>query len=703
MINLIQLDNKTGLRNYNYKYGNEPVWDGTTLKSDPYMGIHIGGGYYVSGEGAYIEYMKDPDGNGYYYLFVSYGFYSPEGGYVMRMFRSENITGPYVDTNGDTPLFDKYVFNYGNNLSRGVPVMQNYKWSWFGDGQTAQGHNSALMDEDGKCYLVYHTKFDNGTIFHNVEVHPMLFNRNGWPLSTPFEHRVGYGQPDEAISREEIVGAYGVIYHGAVKYANLECNEEQTIYLNTDGSISGAYTGSWEYDYSNGRHFLTIKTPTTTFDGCFTYQLMDSISTHTLSFTSLNSEGQNVFWGYKKTFTEKLTTKEYEENEIVVGDTTYSIFWMDVDKFHKDTVVGDFEIEYLFHNKSKGEHNWENWGLGLRIGESQWYLRGDAYSNQILTGSTVGYHSSGTSDYLTVFQDKDVRLNIKRQGASITVFAYADDEYVFSATSYDSPMGGGVVSLCAEAAVVDVKSITKGLLAERETVGITNADGTYTSAFNQEKNSYDALEGDFEVEFDFRNYRHPESKNNWDNFIVRMISDDNTMLIRSDAYAMDVEGSLTYDFDWQWGDFIDIMKGAIVKMNVKRNDDVITYSMTSTTTSHDVFHYNIVQLNAPKTNMRIGFTCEKSMIDILRYEQFFRKQKREEEFETNIDETSIFNPSISVRHGVLYVNAETNCKLSIFDLMGRLVCNVDLMKGENEIRGLDNGVYIVNHQKIVVW
>jgi beta-xylosidase len=75
---LIKLDENTGLRDYshNFGYGNSSeIWDNKSLVYDPYMGLHIAGGYYVSGEGSYVEYIKDPNGKGYYYLFMSYGFY----------------------------------------------------------------------------------------------------------------------------------------------------------------------------------------------------------------------------------------------------------------------------------------------------------------------------------------------------------------------------------------------------------------------------------------------------------------------------------------------------------------------------------------------------------------------------------------------------------------------------------------------------
>ena len=75
-IALLKLDNQTGLRDLDYNYGytelgnDGAVWEGTSLVYDPYMGIHIAGGWWVSGEGPYVEYI-----DGYYYLFMSYRVY----------------------------------------------------------------------------------------------------------------------------------------------------------------------------------------------------------------------------------------------------------------------------------------------------------------------------------------------------------------------------------------------------------------------------------------------------------------------------------------------------------------------------------------------------------------------------------------------------------------------------------------------------
>ena len=70
---MLKLDKNTGLRDYTYTYSGVTLDANAT--SDQYFGKKIAGGYYVSGEGPYIQHIGD-----YYYLFMSYGGYAPDGG-----------------------------------------------------------------------------------------------------------------------------------------------------------------------------------------------------------------------------------------------------------------------------------------------------------------------------------------------------------------------------------------------------------------------------------------------------------------------------------------------------------------------------------------------------------------------------------------------------------------------------------------------
>ena len=302
---LLKLDNETGLRDTSRTYGSggQPIYDTdekTALREDPYLGIHVAGGWYVSGEGPYVEYI-----DGYYYLFLSYGFYSPDGGYNMRVFRAKDITGDYVDPDGTWAVYDGYLFNYGSNVSHGLSFMQNYKWSWWtGPASIAQGHNSVLTD-DGNVYLVYHIKYDDGSIQHNVEVHRLVEGKEGgWYLVAPFqksEHDRIVTDAEEA----DLAGGWSILTHTPIAdYKGYAYNTDRAAVFNADGTLSGAYTGTWTID----GQYITIKTNEAgTFEGVLMEQQIEGMESEvvTYTFTAMNEDGLCI-WGAKNASDEML-------------------------------------------------------------------------------------------------------------------------------------------------------------------------------------------------------------------------------------------------------------------------------------------------------------------------------------------------------------------------------------------------------------
>ena len=302
---LLKLDNETGLRDTSRTYGSDgrPIYDTaetTALREDPYLGIHVAGGWYVSGEGPYVEYI-----DGYYYLFLSYGFYSPDGGYNMRVFRAKDITGDYVDPDGAWAVYDGYLFNYGSDVSHGLSFMQNYKWSWWtGPASIAQGHNSVLTD-DGNVYLVYHIKYDDGSIQHNVEVHRLVEGKEGgWYLVAPFqksEHDRIVTDAEEA----DLAGGWSILTHTPIAdYKGYAYNTDQAAVFNADGTLSGAYTGTWTID----GQYITIKTDKAgTFEGVLMEQQVEGMESEvvTYTFTAMNENGLCI-WGAKNASDEML-------------------------------------------------------------------------------------------------------------------------------------------------------------------------------------------------------------------------------------------------------------------------------------------------------------------------------------------------------------------------------------------------------------
>lgn len=303
-ISMIKLDKATGLRDYNTKYadtGNAVGSDG--LITDPYTGYKIAGGTAVSGEGSYIEKIGD-----YYFLFLSYGGYAPDGGYNMRVFRSEDIKGPYKDVaNKDarTVVNGKAGDTAGTT---GMRLMSYYKWSFADYGYTAQGHNSATVDEDGKAYVIYHNKYNDGTAAHEVRVHQLLTNEDGWILAAPFEY-AGETVRETGYSQKLFTGDYGIMFQKQnINHAKLECQAEQRITLEEGtsysdetgtgytGSITGDYTGTWKS--KTGSPYVSLEIGGITYKGVFCEGTIDETDVKTMTFTAVGNN-QECLWGYK--------------------------------------------------------------------------------------------------------------------------------------------------------------------------------------------------------------------------------------------------------------------------------------------------------------------------------------------------------------------------------------------------------------------
>lgn len=285
---LLYLDPKTGFRDKTITY---TTTDGTVAgaKQDKYFGIHLAGGNQNSGEASYVEKIGDK-----YRLFVTLGGLDAKGGYNMRVYSSENIQGPYLDNEGHDARFDG-VNNVGTiNGNYGSRLMSYYKFDIMQKGNTAQGHNSAVVDDDGNAYLVYHTRFDDGTEGHQVRVHQLFTNKEGNILCAPFEYR-GSDISQKTFSKQEVAGSYGIIYHDlGSDYAKLETKKEQIITLSEDGTISGAYSGSWTLDNQN----ITLVINNQTFSGITLSQAIEELDYKTISFTAMCKN--RSLWGYKK-------------------------------------------------------------------------------------------------------------------------------------------------------------------------------------------------------------------------------------------------------------------------------------------------------------------------------------------------------------------------------------------------------------------
>lgn len=302
-IYMLELDENTGLRDYDVEYTLTGSGNGITV--DPYFGKKIAGGYYVSGEASYIEYI-----GGYYYLFVTYGGLEAAGGYQMRVFRSTNPDGPYKDSNNISAVYNNYQLNFGANAAsnRGVNIFGAYT-DWGNQakgnyGERSQGHNSIIAAPDGRTYLVYHTRFQNLGEGHQVRVHQVFQNKDGWLVAAPFEY-TGEDVKSEDIANSQqintelIPGTYKVLIH---KYKLDNSKKEAVspieITLTDDKKITGDVTGTWSV--TAGTSYVNFVISSKAYRGVMILQTLEPKDTKAIAFTGLYAKTGETLWAYKE-------------------------------------------------------------------------------------------------------------------------------------------------------------------------------------------------------------------------------------------------------------------------------------------------------------------------------------------------------------------------------------------------------------------
>ena len=334
---MLELDENTGLRDYDVEYELKGSGNGITV--DPYFGKKIAGGYYVSGEASYIEYI-----GGYYFLFVTYGGLAAggnasdynNGGYQMHVFRSESPDGPFVDSRGIDAVFNSYQLNFGPNAvsNRGVNIFGAYT-SWGNQakgnlGERSQGHNSIIAAEDGRTYLVYHTRFQNWGESHQVRVHQVFQNKDGWLVAAPFEYTGEKVTSEEIattqqVSTEKIPGKYKLLIHKyKLNHTKKEAAEPVEVTLTADKKITGDLTGTWAV--TEGTSYMNMVIGGIAYRGVMVEQTLEQKTDKTIAFTGLaykssGTDGVTV-WAYQ---TEATTGIEDVRWKMEDGGTVYDL------------------------------------------------------------------------------------------------------------------------------------------------------------------------------------------------------------------------------------------------------------------------------------------------------------------------------------------------------------------------------------------
>ncbi|NLJ97593.1 MAG: family 43 glycosylhydrolase [Clostridiales bacterium] len=248
-------------------------------------------------EGGYIQYSKETD---YYYMFLSFGGLDRVGGYNIRVARSKTPDGPYydyegndmIDCQGPTGSFfdDSAAEKYGSKL------MGSFRWNSIEGEENSNrkaylspGHNSTIYQEDtGKYFLIFHTRFEGRGEQHEVRVHQMFLNEDGWFVVAPYRY---VGETIGSYTENDVIGAYKAINHQ--KDISPKVKQSVNIVLQEDHSVIGDIHGTWELKNDND---LILTIDGIEYKGVFLKQWDEYGLKEVMTFTVLSKEGISI-WG----------------------------------------------------------------------------------------------------------------------------------------------------------------------------------------------------------------------------------------------------------------------------------------------------------------------------------------------------------------------------------------------------------------------
>ena len=562
---MLKLNEENGLRDYEYAYDYEvngktatPGAANANCTSDPYFGKKIAGGHYVSGEASYIKKI----GN-HWFLFLSYGYLDTKGGYQMRIFRADNPTGPYKDCYGTSALYNGYVLNYGSGASdnRGMLLMGGYQWDMMPTAEIAQGHNSAFTDKDGRSFVVYHTRFDNGTEWHEVRVHQLFLNEEGWLMAAPFEFS-GETITNEAIASEasiadeDIPGDYQFIRHQYNQNTAQKAYEKPIdIKLTAAGRISGGATGTWKR--TAGTDFITLTIGGVKYQGVLAKQRIDYSNINAIGISALSSSSGNLNIG-QNTFTYQ------QEVWAVKADAKAAI------KYTLDKLNVPFET-------------------GSTINERQ----------TLPTTGYLGAKVTWTSSNTKILTNAGV---IRGKGDVVLTMKISKDDYVYT-KDYNITVDADAESVICFYPVSQQKNTSAGWWTNFSMRDYTLAKGK-------------------KLQFQFYNYS--SQANNWSNWCLYGASATHGAAgyveyfgIRNDNMDNTAGNNTGCKNDFNWGTFKSDMNGSLVNMTVEY-DNNYQFKMTSTITTKagKDYHYSYTKtLSQKPAQINLFFVNEGSYID----------------------------------------------------------------------------------------
>ena len=285
-------------------------------------------------EGAQLFYNSK---SSHYYIITSCGALMWE--YRCGVGRSTDIYGPYLDAGGvdmwlGTSNYSKY-HAIGSKIIGSHVLKDEFS-------MRSQGGLSVLRGADGNVYFANHTRTNYLEEYHfALQIHQMFFNADDWPVLNQNEYYSDYkGLTDDGkesltkLTVADVAGTYDTILTvrgtetAAVSSLDIcgaseesaKVNKQDAVptaskgmVLESDGSISGNYTGTWTLANDGQNITIALKdangSALGTFKGIVMYAVDWTRKTNderfTITFSTLCSESNakeagEFFWGNRQ-------------------------------------------------------------------------------------------------------------------------------------------------------------------------------------------------------------------------------------------------------------------------------------------------------------------------------------------------------------------------------------------------------------------
>lgn len=174
-----------------------------------------------------------------YYLFVSYDWLSTK--YNVRVFRSANPNGPFLDWNG---------VNVDNQADNGPMILAPYKFLDHG-GWAGVAHCSVFKSDQGQYFMAHQGRPGADRAYMVLHVRKMFWTPEGWPIVSPERYA---NVANTAIASSDIAGEYEQIVQGYATVPGYDAEQTDPQYnvafktvLGADGKINGDANNTWSY------------------------------------------------------------------------------------------------------------------------------------------------------------------------------------------------------------------------------------------------------------------------------------------------------------------------------------------------------------------------------------------------------------------------------------------------------------------------